>query len=160
MSFKHLYIPNPQKWVKYYENTGSGKHNPYVQHMSGRGLSHQTGGSISTNSRRFMVPIDQHVSEVTPNNMSDKVTLQMVSPTQQTIDQAKSEIHRHKKGIKRKTTTSRDSSTKRRRTVKRSPKPHKKSPKKRPVKKTKKTKSKSVKRKSNKKRNSLKDIFV
>lgn len=44
------------KWVNYYENT---KINPYVEVSKGnaKGRSFQTGGSISSSSSRFMVPI-------------------------------------------------------------------------------------------------------
>lgn len=70
------------KWVKYYENT---KVNPYIDLIknNAKGGTFQSGGSISNSASRFMVPIGNTTPE---HDQSGKVSVEMISPVQQTID--------------------------------------------------------------------------
>lgn len=92
-----MFIPNTQKWIQYYQNGDKNGHNPYINyiHREGKQIG---GGSLSGSPRQFITPIGQ------PNKSSheERVTVQLVSPVQQTIDQAKDEVERNKESIKRK----------------------------------------------------------
>ena len=50
-----MYIPNTQKWVKYYESLAKGHQNPFIDQRGGR--MKQIGGSLSGSRGSFMVPI-------------------------------------------------------------------------------------------------------
>ena len=167
-----MYVPNSQKWMKYYENTAKGYHNPYVDQKGERGK--QIGGSLTGSQGTFMVPIEDasHSINARPSN---PVTVKLVSPSQQVVEQAKSEPQAERKTIKRKASSKSVSSPKRRRTVNTSKKGKKKlrktSIKKRAASTRKgkaftkkanlrKTKGKKSKRKTNKKTAHFKDIFA
>lgn len=111
-----MYVPNPQKWVKYYENMAKGNHNPYIN-QSGGGKRKQVGGSLIGSQGTFMIPIE-NVDHLENQNSSNPLTVQLVSPAQQTVEQAKTELQVLKKGIKRKASPQPLSLTKKRRTVK------------------------------------------
>jgi len=117
-----MFIPNTQKWIQYYQNLGKDGHNPYINNTH-RGGKQIGGGSLSGSPRQFITPIGQ------PNKSDheEKVTVKLVSPVQQTIDQAKDEVERNKEGIKRKRPNTSVSLDRKRRkkqikTVKKSPK--------------------------------------
>ena len=100
MNIGRIYVPNPQKWVRYYQNMSNGNHNPYVTRMqTGSGLG-STGGVISNSSSTFMIPIENNEHVKRPHSM-DKINVEMVSPAQQTVEQANDELRRSK-SIKRK----------------------------------------------------------
>ena len=92
-----MFIPNTQKWIQYYQNLGKDGHNPYINNTH-RGGKQIGGGSLSGSPRQFITPIGQ------PNkgDHEEKVTVKLVSPVQQTIDQAKDEVERNRQSIKRK----------------------------------------------------------
>ncbi|VDI77647.1 Hypothetical predicted protein [Mytilus galloprovincialis] len=113
-----MYVPNPQKWVKYYENMAKGNHNPYIN-QSGDGKRKQVGGSLIGSQGTFMIPIE-NVDHLENQNSSNPLTVQLVSPAQQTVEQAKTELQVLKKGIKRKASPQPLSLTKKRRTEVRS----------------------------------------
>ena len=99
MNVNKMYIPNTEKWIHYYGNLGKNGHNPYIDYAR-RGGKQIGGGSLSGSPRQFITPIGpRHKSE-----HNEKVTVKLVSPVQQTIDQAKDEVERNKlqQGIKRK----------------------------------------------------------
>ena len=100
-----LYVPDPNKWVKYYQGVVTGKTNPYAEQMT-----KQIGGSIKRMSNQFLIPVgDRHKTTDQP---STDVKLQLVSPAQQVVEQAKDEI---KLPLKRKRITKSISSSKKRR---------------------------------------------
>ncbi|CAG2255207.1 unnamed protein product [Mytilus edulis] len=82
-----MYVPNPQKWVKYYENMAKGNHNPYIN-QSWDGKRKQVGGSLFGSQGTFMIPIE-NVDHLENQNSSNPLTVQLVSPAQQTVEQAK-----------------------------------------------------------------------
>jgi len=92
-----MYIPNTQKWIQYYQNLGKNGHNPYL-HYSQRDRKQIGGGSLSGSPQQFITPVGpEHKSD-----HEEKVTVNLVSPVQQSIDQAKDEVKRNRQGIKRK----------------------------------------------------------
>lgn len=109
-----MYIPNPQKWVKYYENMAKGYHNPFVDQKGGR--TKQIGDSLSGSQGSFMIPIEE-TSTAANSHPTNHVKVELVSPSQQVVEQAKSELRAGINGIKRKNTSQFVSSAKRRPTV-------------------------------------------
>jgi len=167
-----MYVPNPQKWMKYYESMAKGYHNPYVDQKGGQ--RKQIGGSLSGNRGTFMVPIEE-IPHSTNSLSSNPVKVNLVSPSQQVVEQAKSELQIARKGIKRKRASKSVSSSKRRRTVRslnktsRKNKPKKTKKNKVTVKKTNLRKNrktnlkrggKNSRRKLNKKKTQFSDIFT
>ena len=141
-----MYIPNPEKWVQYYQSVANGNVNPYTDRMLKKT---QTGGSLNRDD--FMIPIGNQKNG-SSQSRSD-VQLKLVSPAQQVVDQAKEEM---KHPLKRKAMSNKVIDAKRRRRNKtlqtkkrKNKKPNKKSLKK---KKTLKTKASKKKRGKGKKK--------
>lgn len=88
-----MYIPNAEKWIKYYNDVIKGYTNSFE---STRGIR-QTGGNISRSSNDFMIPIDQHNQSKDESSPIKKLDVKMVSPTQQIVEQAKSKLELTKK---------------------------------------------------------------
>lgn len=167
MNINKMYIPNTEKWIHYYENLGKNGRNPYIDYAH-RGGKQIGGGSLSGTSPQFITPIGPlHKGE-----HNKKVTVKLVSPVQQTIDQAKDEVERNQlqQGIKRKRSNKSVSSTRKRsrKQTSKVKKAKKKSTIKRLKKSNKKVVKKTVKSKSKKKislkkkkllKSSVKDIF-
>jgi len=93
-----MYVPNPQKWISYYEQIARGEHNAYINNKNRRTV--QKGGSIGRSTVGFMDSIGPSSSR---QKLSERI--EMVSPVQQVVDQAKSEIDRIKYTNKRKNQT-------------------------------------------------------
>lgn len=87
-----MYIPNTQKWIHYYQNVGKDGHNPYINNAQ-RGGKQTGGGSLSGSPQQFITPIGPP-----PIKM---VMVNLVSPVQQSINQANDEVKRNMQGIKR-----------------------------------------------------------
>jgi len=105
-----MHIPNTQKWIHYYQNLGKDGHNPYVNYAHRRGKQID-GGSLSGSPQ-------QCITRVGPSHKGGhdgKVTVNVVSPVQQSIDQAKDEVKRNMQGIKRKRADKTVSPTRKRR---------------------------------------------
>jgi hypothetical protein len=94
-----MYIPNPQEWVKYHESMAKGHQNPFIDQRGGR--MKQIGGSLSGSQCSFMVPIEEASTSVN-SHLSNPMKVELASPSQQFVEQAKSELQAEKKGIKRK----------------------------------------------------------
>jgi len=105
-----MYIPNTQKWIQYYQNVGKDGHNPYM-HYAQRGGKQIGGGSLSGSPQQFITPIGPPQE----GKHDDKVMVNLVSPVQQSIDQAKDEVKRNMQGIKRKRSQENVSSVRKRR---------------------------------------------
>ena len=164
----NIYVPDTQKWIHYYQNLGENGHNPYVNYIH-RGKKQIGDGSLSGTLRQFIT----HVGPSHKTEHDDKVTVKLVSPVQQIIDQAKYEVEREnmKQGIKRKRSKQSVSPTaKRRRKHTRKVKKTSKNQRVKRLKKTvKKTSNKQVKNKKHikiknksttlKKTQLIKDIF-
>ena len=111
MNINKMYIPNTQKWIHYYENLGKNGRNPYIDYAR-RGGKQIGGGSLSGSSPQFITPIGPRQK----GEQNEKVTVKLVSPVQQTIDQAKDEVETKQlqRGIKRKRSNKSVSSTRKR----------------------------------------------
>lgn len=162
-----MYIPNTQKWVQFYQNLGKDGSNPYIKYRHTPGK--QVGsGSLVGSPRQIITPAGlPHKGE-----HNEKVTVNLVSPVQQTINQAKDEVKRTnmKQGLKRKRSQRSVISTMKR--PRKQTQKSKKSNKKSSVKRLKSTKKKTAKKakKYNKQvpsvkkrkllKSSFKDIFA
>lgn len=98
MDVSKMYVPNPQKWISYDEQIARGEHNAYINNKNRRTV--QKGGSIGRSTVGFMDSIEPSSSR---QKLSERIEL--VSPVQQVVDQAKSEIDRIKYTNKRKNQT-------------------------------------------------------
>jgi hypothetical protein len=85
----NIYVPDTQKWIHYYQNLGENGHNPYVNYIH-RGKKQIGDGSLSGTLRQFIT----HIGPSHKTEHDDKVTVKLVSPVQQIIDQAKYEVER------------------------------------------------------------------
>lgn len=110
-----MYVPNAHKWVKYYENMAKGYHNPYIDQSGGK--IKQIGGSLTGTRGSFIVPVDEATTSVN-THQSTPMKVELVSPSQQVVEQAKSEIQVKGKAMKRNRRRKSHSLQKRRRTVK------------------------------------------
>lgn len=108
-----MYIPDAQKWVKYYENMAKGYNNPFIN-QTGTKIK-QIGGSLSGSQGQFMIPIEE-TSRLTDSLSQNPVRVQLVSPAQQVAEQAKSELQQMKRGVLRSHSFKSNSSAKRSRT--------------------------------------------
>lgn len=86
-----MYIPNFQKNIKYYEQIAKGNHK--LHHNNQRRKTIQTGGYIGRKSVGLMDNIDVSTPRKDIDPPAD-VNVQVVSPTQQYVEQVKSEIAR------------------------------------------------------------------
>lgn len=170
-----MYVPDPKHWINYYKNVWNGNLNPYLT-PNGK---QQHGGGLMRSSKQFMIPIESDSRKST--HSSDVPPVQLVSPVEQVVNQAKEEI---REGIKRKKSSQniipikkyrRSNTSKKRKSTKnkssrKKKSPKKKSPKNKRVKKTdqrklkgknksKGRKSKSTNRKPKEKKVKIKDIF-
>lgn len=89
MDISKLYIPNPQKWIDHYQKIGHSDHNGYMQNKNGT-MRRQRGGSLNSSTSAFMQRIEDRNRKDTPISTN----IDMVSPVQQTEDQAKYQIKR------------------------------------------------------------------
>lgn len=93
MNQNQLYIPNHEKWVKYYEGIGTSEH-PIHFRQGIRKISGKTGGSIGKRGEKEIIPIETVAQK--PLNDAGKLKVELVSPVQQVVEQAASEINREK----------------------------------------------------------------
>lgn len=90
----------------------NGDHFPQT---TAKDVKRQIGGSLTGSNGTYMVPIE--ASESTPSSNPDQMKVTLVSPAQQTVEQAKTELGRENKGIKRKRSRKTVSPLKKRRKV-------------------------------------------
>lgn len=90
MNPSKLYIPNPEKWVRFYKALADGK----IKHHT----SNQAGGGNATH--KFITPIDQYVKHSQSEPQSRQPPVKVVSTSEQAVDQAKSELQRKGESIK------------------------------------------------------------
>ena len=86
------YIPNARKWIRFYDDIVNNKYKSYTNRIS----ANQHGGSIASSPSHFMLPIE-HKHESNKATSSD-LKVNLISPAQQTVEQAKSEITRTSRG--------------------------------------------------------------
>lgn len=96
-AYKTLYVPDPQKWTNFYLQIHRGKVSPYADHtMKG----YQRGGGLRNKTFPFMLSIDKYAIDSNDKN----IKLNLSSPAEQVVDQAKSEVRRETSIKKVKTT--------------------------------------------------------
>lgn len=84
-----LYVPDVQKWTNFYTQINKGNVNPYADYtMKG----YQRGGGLRNNTSPYMVSIDKYAKQSLEGEVKPKI--QMTSPSEQVVEQAKSEIIR------------------------------------------------------------------
>lgn len=88
MDISKLYIPNTNKWIKYYEDLQNGK-KPYANGYIGM---NQNGGSIASMNATYMIPVEKHINH--HNTENKPIPFKVVSPAQGVVDRAKSEVKR------------------------------------------------------------------
>lgn len=114
----HPYVPNQAKWIKYYDSAPTSEH-PYNHNFER--CRKQTGGSIGKIGENTMIPIE--TLHFKSSSKTPEVKVELISPAQQVVEQAVSEIQREK-NTKRKECGDREQSTKvdrRRKKQKRNP---------------------------------------
>ena len=107
MNSKQMYVPNHEKWNQFYKNAGISEH-PTNINLKQTNKNTYSGGSIGKLSTNSIVPIETKLSSRDNSNASIKaVKLNLVSPAQQTVEQAEKELERSSdQGLKRKITSS------------------------------------------------------
>ncbi len=92
MNNKQLYVPNHEKWLKFYEKLDTSEHPDTL--VNGRRARLQTGRINREDVHQFYNS-DRNTNAF-PKERSDKtpIKLNLVTPSQQTVEQAKSEIRR------------------------------------------------------------------
>jgi hypothetical protein len=86
-----MYVPDTKKWTNFYTQISKGNVNPYTDHsMKG----YQRGGGLRNNTSPFMVSIDKYAKEL--NEREIRPAIKMTSPSEQVVEQAKSEVVRKK----------------------------------------------------------------
>lgn len=89
--YRKLYVPDAKKWMRFYTQINEGNVNPYADHtMKG----YQRGGGLRNKTSPFMVSIDKYVNDM--DNAGKKPVINMTSPAEQIVEQAKSEMKRDK----------------------------------------------------------------
>jgi len=92
MNVSKMYVPNVEKWMRYYKDIASGKENVYMEN-SQRNVK-QRGGGLSQNSNEFMIDIDKKNRGGEKSLPAKTINFEMISPAQQVVEQAKSELKR------------------------------------------------------------------
>ena len=78
-------------FFRYYDKITSGHHKTYANYLSLYSLT-QRGGSISGNGNEFMVPIDDSLLQ--KQKEQDNVPVNIISPAEQSVQMAKSQLKR------------------------------------------------------------------
>ena len=92
-----MYVPNNELWIKFYEKVGTLQH---PKHMMRRQT--QLGGSISKTASQRIIPIDKKPQSRDAEGVTN-IKVNLVSPSEQTVQQAETELKLDtKKGKKRK----------------------------------------------------------
>jgi hypothetical protein len=86
---RKLYVPNANKWMRFYSQINRGNVNPYANHtMKG----YHRGGGLRNKTSPFMMSIDSYAKDNEANGKDLKINV--TSPAEQIVEQAKSEIKR------------------------------------------------------------------
>jgi len=92
MNISKMYVPNVDKWVRYYKDVASGKENVYIENTT-RDVK-QRGGGLSQNPNEFMISIDKSNRQGEKSLPAREINLNMISPAQEVVERAKSELKR------------------------------------------------------------------
>ncbi|MCG8113110.1 MAG: hypothetical protein N0E59_20355 [Candidatus Thiodiazotropha taylori] len=91
MNLSKLYVPDPQKWVRFYKHVAEGK-------IKLNSTNQMRGGGRVSHS--FIAPIDKYLKQL-EDSTSTLPPIKLVSSTEQIVDQAKSELKREGEDLKR-----------------------------------------------------------
>lgn len=108
----NYYIPDPQKWIHYYEQLTKEEYNPHMNNSNRKTI--QKGGFLNNSTVGFMDPFDHKPIQRTNSK------IKVISPAQQIVEQAKSKIYRSSSTstrTKRRRQSSNRTNVKQRRTV-------------------------------------------
>lgn len=89
MDVTKIYVPDPQKWIKYYQHMADIRKPSRIYQWTG---INQSGGSISGIGNSYMIPVES--SSTSNISHKDNTNVKLISPAQSTVDQAASEIKR------------------------------------------------------------------
>ena len=95
-----LYVPDAQKWTKFYMEMQGGNVSPYEDQTM---KVYQRGGGLRNKTSPYMLSIDKYAKNADSRNLK----LNMTSPAEQVVEQAKSELEREKNTEKGKRTMKR-----------------------------------------------------
>ena len=84
-----MYIPNHEKWLDYYEKMIKHKHSTPIP--GAKSVAAQEEGGLTTLSNQFIIPIEKRHNVWSSNEAKQ---IKLISPSQQTVQQAQSEIER------------------------------------------------------------------
>lgn len=107
-----MYVPNPQKWIKYYDHIATGGNKQDLYQWEG---INQTGGSISSHGKNYMIPIEKRQDK----EYKKDTNVTIISPFKSTVNRAESEVKRTVKRVKQKRQKRKINIKKKRRTIKR-----------------------------------------
>lgn len=93
-----MYIPNPKKWIQFYDTIGKQKYNPSAN-LKKQAYNNQVGGSLTGTSKPFMIPVG--TMSANKADLSKDVKVKLVSTSEQFLEQAKEEVG-DTHGLKRK----------------------------------------------------------
>ena len=97
MDVTKMYIPNPQKWLNLYKNKSTGNMDSHSMRQHGGNI--KIGGSLMSQSKPDVVPIESSKA-ISEQKSTDNLRLDMVAPTKQAVDEAKTVMRRVRKQIK------------------------------------------------------------
>lgn len=96
MDFKRLYLPDHQKWLKYYQARGVKTSEVAGNNKRKR---HQIGGSIGKSYTPRVIPIESKTEKLITKS-DDPIQINLVSPAEATVQQAESELSREAEELK------------------------------------------------------------
>lgn len=93
MNAKNLYVPNHEKWLRYYENVSSHRHLlPTTGVVNKTEKGEETG--INTQSSQSIIPIELEKKVHSNKEKVASPEVKLVSPSQQTVEKAESVLKR------------------------------------------------------------------
>lgn len=88
---KKMYVPDTKKWTMFYTHINRGGVNPYTDHTM---KEYQRGGGLRNKTSPYMISIDNYTKRAVEQDTNPKIN--MTSPAEQEVEQAKSEVKREK----------------------------------------------------------------
>lgn len=88
---KKMYVPDTKKWTMFYTHINRGSVNPYTDHTM---KEYQRGGGLRNKTSPYMISIDNYTKRAVEQDTNPKIN--MTSPAEQEVEQAKSEVKNRK----------------------------------------------------------------
>ncbi|KAK3107821.1 hypothetical protein FSP39_022928 [Pinctada imbricata] len=80
-----VYVPDPHKWIKYYQGVLDGKNNPYTDRLLNKPQIDK--GTIIHDTYKQAIKPNVTTARATPD-----IQVKLISPSQQVVEQAKDEL--------------------------------------------------------------------